>query len=184
MDLANLHRGRAFLTLATTNPCQILSAANIFTSNATGGSQFWCNIHKIKSFVKLGAKFRLGSGEKVLFWEDYWTGESPLCTRFPRLYEISAKQDILVSQAYSGDRSHLQFRRTFWEEEVLQWEQLIQEIDVLSLSSEADQISWTLEPNGLFTVHSLYQKVLHVSDRGVPKFFWSARGKYQGERQG
>ena len=40
-------------------------AANIFTSNAVGGSQFWRSIHKIKKYFKLGAKFLVGSGSRV-----------------------------------------------------------------------------------------------------------------------
>ena len=40
---------------------------NIFGSTPVGGSQFWHGIHKIKHFFKLGAKFHLGLGDRILF---------------------------------------------------------------------------------------------------------------------
>lgn len=132
-------------------------------------------MHKIKDYFKLGAKYRLGSGTKILFWKDWWIGESPLCTRFPRLFDISSNHDILIAQAYSGDSWRLSFRRTFGQEELDQWTCLLQEIESLTPSVEDDQVSWALEPSGSFSVRSLYHKILHVSDAGVPKFFWSAK---------
>ena len=144
-------------------------ATNIFASNAVGGSQFWRSIHKIKKYFKLGAKFLVGSGSKVFFWEDWWTGESPLCIRFPRIYDISSKQDILISQAHSTEGWHLQFRKTSWKEELQQWDLLMQELDSFAISSETDKASWALEPNGCFSVRSLYRKILRSEERRVGK---------------
>ena len=103
-------------------------ADNIFMSNALGGSQFWRSLHKIKSYFKLGAKFLAGSGTRILFWQDWWTGESPLCTRYARLFDISTRQDLLLAQAHSMDGWRLNFRRSFGEEERNQWQLLLQEI--------------------------------------------------------
>jgi hypothetical protein len=44
-----------------------LSVDNIFARNSQGGSQFWRSVNKIKHLFKLGAKYQLGSGEKILF---------------------------------------------------------------------------------------------------------------------
>ena len=90
-------------------------------------------------------------------------------------FDISTRQDLLLAQAHSMDGWRLNFRRSFGEEERNQWQLLLQEIDLFSPSSEPDKVSWSLEPSGQFSVRSLYQKLLHVSDQGVPKFFWAAK---------
>jgi mannosylglycoprotein endo-beta-mannosidase len=72
-------------------------AADIFGSNPQGGSPFWRTLHKIKHYFKLGAKFTVGNGSKVRFWTDLWTGDSPLSSRFVRLFQISAEPEGLIS---------------------------------------------------------------------------------------
>jgi hypothetical protein len=42
-------------------------AADIFASNAQGGSPFWRSLHKIKHYFKLGAKYSVGNGTKIRF---------------------------------------------------------------------------------------------------------------------
>lgn len=39
----------------------------------------------------------LGNGMDTRFWEDVWTGDSPLKARFPRLFHLSTKQGAIVS---------------------------------------------------------------------------------------
>jgi len=36
--------------------------------------------------------WKLGSGDKVRFWEDVWVGNSNLKSMFPRLYSLSLNQ--------------------------------------------------------------------------------------------
>jgi hypothetical protein len=55
---------------------------NMFASFSQGGSQFWRSLNKIKQFFKLGAKFEIGNGHRVLFWTDWWLGEAPLAIAF------------------------------------------------------------------------------------------------------
>jgi hypothetical protein len=62
-------------------------AADIFASNPQGGSSFWRSLHKIKHYFKLGARFSVGNGTKVRFWTDIWIGDSPLSSRFVRLFK-------------------------------------------------------------------------------------------------
>ena len=150
-------------------------ATNIFTSSAEGGSQFWHALHKVKPFFKLGARYTLGTGSSILFWKDWWTGESPLADRYSRLFEICSNPEILISQAHQGDGWHLRFRRTFGREELALWQQLFAEIGDLEPSSEADLMRWALEPSALFSVSSLYYKLLQTSEEKVPQFLWAAK---------
>ena len=81
---------------------QSTSAIDLFSSNAVGGSQFWHSIHKIMDFFKLGAKYHLGMGTTIRFCQDWWIVDSPLSARYPLLFEISTRPEMLVSQAHDG----------------------------------------------------------------------------------
>jgi hypothetical protein len=64
-----------------------LSVDNIFARNSQGGSQFWHSINKIKHQFKLGLKYQLGSGERILFWTDWWQGEAPPSHQIPETFQ-------------------------------------------------------------------------------------------------
>ena len=106
-----------------------------------GGSQFWHGIHKIKHFFKLGAKFHLGLGDRILFWSDLWLGEAPLCDRFPRLFEISSDPNLSVAQAYQSGSWDLQFRRSFGPQEISLWDDLWNELEPVAPSPNLDSVS-------------------------------------------
>ena len=49
--------------------------------------------------LKKGIQWRVGSGDRIKFWEDEWIdGEVSLVTKYPRLYLISCQQNQLIQQ--------------------------------------------------------------------------------------
>jgi len=49
--------------------------------------------------LKKGIQWRVGSGDRIKFWEDEWIdGEASLVTKYPRLYLISCQQNQLIQQ--------------------------------------------------------------------------------------
>jgi hypothetical protein len=152
-----------------------LHVDNIFVRNSQGGSQFWRGINKIKHLFKLGAKFHLGSGERVLFWTDWWQGEGPLAIRFPRLFDICSCKTILVAQALPVSPATLQFRRSFGPEELEAWELLLHELLQAQLTTDVDQVKWALEPGGKFFVSSLYRKINQGPSLPREKLIWKAK---------
>jgi hypothetical protein len=94
------------------------NADNIFAKTGQGDSQFWQSINKIKLLLKLGAKFLLGNGERVLFWTDWWLGEGPLTVRFPRLSDKCDSKEKFAAQVCPLTPISLQFRRSFGPEEI------------------------------------------------------------------
>jgi hypothetical protein len=152
-----------------------LSVDNIFARNSQGGSQFWRSINKIKHLFKLGAKYQLGSGEKILFWTDWWQGEGPLAIKFPRLFDICNSKTILVAQALPISPTTLQFRRSFGLEEMLAWELLVQDLHRFHPSAIDDQVKWALEPGGKFYVSSLYRKINQGPSLPHEKLLWKAK---------
>lgn len=44
-----------------------------------GGSLIWKNAQKFKHILRKGVKWKVGNGRKVIFWEEIWILDHPLC---------------------------------------------------------------------------------------------------------
>ena len=69
---------------------------------------------------------KIGSGLKARFWEDWWCGETPLCSSFPSLYSMASSKgarvvDLWVFLGFGG-AWNFNFGRHFndWELEEVQ----------------------------------------------------------------
>jgi hypothetical protein len=148
---------------------------NIFAATSQGGSQFWCNINKIKHFFKLGARYHVENGEKICFWTDWWVGDAPLAVRFPRFFDISSNKNISVALALPVSPISLRFRRSFGPKDLELWSALVRETSAISLSLLPDSVSWGLESNGKFSVSSLYRKINQGPSLPHESLLWSAK---------
>jgi len=65
--------------------------------------------------------WKVGSGDKVRFWEDTWNGSSPLKVVYPRLFSLSLNQGQKVPEVgvWEDDVWHWTFR---WIRARFQWE--------------------------------------------------------------
>ena len=102
-------------------------------------------------------------------------GPSPLRERFPRLYAITTELETSVARARSLEGWSIPFRQQLGLAERTEWTNLMREIEHISLSGEADSISWALEPSGLFSVRSLYRKLCTGTPTKQLSFLWSLR---------
>jgi hypothetical protein len=75
----------------------------LFSSNCSGGSPFWCSIHKIKELFLIGAKFTPGRNSQVRFWLDTWLGVEPLRVSFPTLFSKCSDPNLVICNAWSVD---------------------------------------------------------------------------------
>ncbi|KAG2546014.1 hypothetical protein PVAP13_9KG028826 [Panicum virgatum] len=110
--------------------CQLLNAKYLRGKPVTlckkgVGSQFWRGLQQIRERFKWGATFTLGDGRNILFWEDVWVGDIPLRLEFPNLYEYSYNKNCVVSECWIEGEWKMNFRRSFGQDELLQWEQLL-----------------------------------------------------------
>jgi hypothetical protein len=117
----------------------------------------------------------VGDGRRTLFWTDCWLGEAPLAIRFPRLFDICASKDILVVDAMPVLANSLQFRRSFGPVELELWAALVQETSSVGLSNTLDAVRWMLEPNGRFSMSSLYRKINQGPSLHHEKLLWKAK---------
>jgi hypothetical protein len=114
-----------------------------------GGSWFGQNVSR-----------KIGNGYSTRFWHDCWTGTSPLCDRFPRLFSISTIKDGLVGEVWVN-RERLWSGAWGWRRRLFGWEEALLHdlslaIPMLTLSEEEDEWKWGLEEDGSFSVKSSY----------------------------
>jgi hypothetical protein len=72
------------------------------------------------------------------------------------MFNISYDQDILVCTAgnLGWDLSN---RRCFGPAEMVEWEELMSKLEVVSLSEVDDSVIWKLEHSGKYSTRSLYR---------------------------
>ncbi|GKB30829.1 RNA-directed DNA polymerase, eukaryota [Tanacetum coccineum] len=46
--------------------------------------------------------FKVGSGTRIHFWKDTWIGDSPLCTRYSRIYQLDQDKDCLIMDRFQN----------------------------------------------------------------------------------
>ncbi|GKV18865.1 hypothetical protein SLEP1_g29190 [Rubroshorea leprosula] len=120
--------------------------------NMVGASFIWRGIVKCRSVLQQGVRWRIGSGEKVCFWQDAWVGDAPLISSSN---EPHALPSLLVSETINPDRD--------WNLELLHElvpAEIVEKIRAIPLSRNSqleDGDFWASSMDGLFTVKSAYQ---------------------------
>jgi hypothetical protein len=106
--------------------------------------------------VSFGYKWKIGKGRSVRFWEDIWFGNTNLATQFWDIYFVSNQQTKTVSEVWDGTTLRCDFRRTFSDEMMVLWQELVAIANTIILNSEDDQLIWSYETNGLYFSKSMY----------------------------
>lgn len=99
-----------------------------------------------------------------MFWFDPWSGNSALCERFERLFQISENKNAFVADLGSWSNGrwvwNLTWRRTFfvWEEDLLS--ELMSISEVLDIKEHfEDAWSWNYTSDGLYSSKSAYLRI-------------------------
>jgi hypothetical protein len=109
--------------------------------------------------VAVGYRWKIGNGKSIKFWEDIWFGNSPLAVQFWDIYFVSNQQTQIVSDIWDGQQIRGTFRRTFSEEMMIQWQELLVIANTISFSEDKDQLIWQYETNGVYSSSSMYSLV-------------------------
>lgn len=124
----------------------------------SGGSAFKENMRRL-----------VGNVDPTPLWVDSWLGERSLKDVFPRLYRVARDKDAVVSERYrlEGGRAqwHFDFRRNLrdFENEYLVGMQPLLWDFPLSIEEE-DELIWTWESSGVFSVRSMVGRINNSSN--------------------
>jgi hypothetical protein len=103
--------------------------------------------------------FKLANGSKIKLWLDWWIGEDPLFERFPLIFDIVADQNIFIHRALVGNEWLIRLKHNLSLEALEQWNELMDVLQPVALSTDPDSVSWALESSGVFSSRSLYLKI-------------------------
>jgi mannosylglycoprotein endo-beta-mannosidase len=145
----------------------------LFSSRPVACSPFWHSIHKIKHHFKKGVRFSLGAHSSISFWKDLWIGDTPLCVKFPSLFQKSSDSDISIAQAYFEEGWWIPFRRNLDQDDTQAWGDLVNLVEDIELEDCEDHISWDWEQAGCYSSRSMYRELCKKPEVQITKYIWN-----------
>ncbi|GJW97306.1 RNA-directed DNA polymerase, eukaryota, reverse transcriptase zinc-binding domain protein [Tanacetum coccineum] len=133
----------------------------------SGASSCWTSIvREVEVLKQQGVNFfeylqlNMGNGESTTFWEDRWLEGSVLKDIFPRLYVLETNKKVSISDKLKDFRLDSLFRqKARGGIEQVQYEELSDMVNSISLTPKNDRYVWSLSNPGDFSVTS-FRKVI------------------------
>ena len=76
----------------------------------------------------------------------------PLADRYPSLFNIARRRNVIVADVLANVPLNIEFRRTLNGYKWSDWLHLVEELMGVTLSNEPDQFRWRLTPSGMFSL--------------------------------
>ncbi|GJY72657.1 RNA-directed DNA polymerase, eukaryota, reverse transcriptase zinc-binding domain protein [Tanacetum coccineum] len=119
-------------------------------ANIVGSSNF---LHSKGIILSNTFRFKAGCDTRIRFWKDIWVGETPLFTRYNRLYHLDQDKDCLIIDRINNGQWSWNWSRTNLGVRNLAYLcDMLNEIGQLNIDVNEDTCTWSLAPNGTFTV--------------------------------
>ncbi|XP_026451080.1 uncharacterized protein LOC113351280 [Papaver somniferum] len=131
----------------------------------------WRSIAEMEGLIYDNYTLYLHSGRGIYFWNDVWCGQLPLATVYPNLYKLSRDRNVKLADMVSSNGNwKFDFKRVLHSLEVEDYAALLTVIGDNPPARDGlpDTRRWRLNTTGVFTVKSLYAKL--VSEFGVDNF--------------
>ncbi|XP_026429943.1 uncharacterized protein LOC113326421 [Papaver somniferum] len=135
------------------------------------GVSCWRSIAEMAGLIYDNCTLYLHSGRGISFWNDVWCGQLPLAAVYPNLYKLSRDRNVKLADMVSSNGNwKFDFKRVLHSLEVEDYAALLTVIGDNPPSRDGlpDTRRWRLNTTGVFTVKSLYAKL--VSEFGVDNF--------------
>ncbi|GJZ33112.1 RNA-directed DNA polymerase, eukaryota, reverse transcriptase zinc-binding domain protein [Tanacetum coccineum] len=149
-----------------------------------GYKSVWCDIIREVEVVKAHGfdlysyiQKKIGNGENTSFWDDVWIGDTPLKSKFSRLYALEDSKRISVASKMAQENWSGSFRRVPRSgAEQAQMEELIvllEAIDDSRLPVVSSQTRWIMEVPIKINIHAWKVRLdclptrLNLSSRGL-----------------
>ncbi|WVZ91839.1 hypothetical protein U9M48_037962 [Paspalum notatum var. saurae] len=125
----------------------------------------------MRDFLRFGS-FKVRDWSQVRFWEDIWLDSTPLRAQYPCLYNIARPKNITISEVLCSSPPNLSWRRDIVGPKLVAWNLLLSCIANITLVQEPDSFHWNLTQNGVFSVKSHYQALIHHEVPNLNKRIW------------
>ena len=135
----------------------------------------------------LGPKFfkwMLRSGTTILFWEDWWISDVPLCQKFPDVYNLFLCTHVTVSEFLPRWKRHVIDYIHSWPEHLhtsvqISHNNMVSLLKDISLTEGKERLIWMLS-NGTFTskagsVELFKMNAQITSNHSVWNLIWSIK---------
>ncbi|XP_026409970.1 uncharacterized protein LOC113305077 [Papaver somniferum] len=140
----------------------------------TYGISCWRAIAETANLVSANSTLYLHSSSLISFWNDIWCGDLSLAKAHPNLYKLTRDKHITVAAMISLEGGwKFDFRRVLSNTKVVEFATLLTTIGDNPPTQDdlTDTRRWKLNHTGVFTVKSLYAKL--VAEDGVNHFPYS-----------
>lgn len=123
--------------------------------------------------LKKGIHWRVGSGDRIKFWEDEWLDEGvSLAAKYPRLYLISCQQNQLIQQmgGYQEEEWewNLLWRRSMFDNEIPMATNFLSDIERKTIHMNTrDEWVWEADQSGQYTAQTAYNLMREVEVGGI-----------------
>ncbi|GJT90952.1 RNA-directed DNA polymerase, eukaryota, reverse transcriptase zinc-binding domain protein [Tanacetum coccineum] len=105
-------------------------------------------------------RFQVGCGSLTRFWKDIWLGNSPLYTRFNRLFRLDQEKNCrIVDRIVDGQWSWNWSCNTLGVRNTAYLNNLLLEISELDINEATDKCVWSLAHDGVFSVAALRRRI-------------------------
>jgi hypothetical protein len=121
---------------------------SLFWANPSHCSPFWKGVVWVAHAAKVGYRWQVGNGSKVLFWEDIWLGHCSLVILYWDLYVIVDEHHCTIAEAWDGVNLRLTFRRCVSPALPNHWVEVVQLISYIVLGDADDHPIWMFHPSG------------------------------------
>ncbi|GJT20008.1 hypothetical protein Tco_0878714 [Tanacetum coccineum] len=129
-----------------------------FDTNGCSFKGIWANIVGTSNFlhskgvlILSNLRFKAGCDTRIRFWKDIWVGETPLFTRYNRLYHLDQDKDCLIIDRINNGQWSWNWSRTNLGVRNLAYLcDMLNEIGQLNIDVNEDTCTWSLGPNGTF----------------------------------
>jgi hypothetical protein len=104
----------------------------------------------------MGYQWKVGNGRKIKLWEDHWFGSCSLAIQYWEIYFLVNEQNKTIADIWDGSSLEMTFRRCFDHRLMIQWLEIQQIAQTLTLNDSNDSLIWMWEACGLYSVKSFY----------------------------
>jgi hypothetical protein len=109
------------------------------------GSFWWRDIFSLVNIYRSITTSKVGMGDTILFWKDFWHSDQLLCDSFPRLFSYSLSEDYSVADFGNSQDLFAHFALPISaqaHDELLEVQQIIQDIEHIPHVNDTRTFVW------------------------------------------